>query len=651
MIGGRHRSLTLGAAIVLAATAAWAHTSPDQPAAIVVYPYVTVDPAAGTDTQIQLTNTTDQLAGVRCFYERIELECVGGEEGESCKPGEFTCTGACVIEPRRTEFSFRITAHQPLAWSASEGLNAFPLDGTGQTGPGGQTNGSGGIPALGPGPITVSLRCAAVDAESMLPVADDALVGLATLRTRQGFPTPATDAAQYRAIGIRSLDAELNSTIALRLGGPQGDYEPCSNVEMLEHYFSGAPLSVGDQTALVDTTLVLASCSSAPKATFNSVAQFLVYNEFDQRFSTSRSVAGYLVTPLATIDTPQPERSIFSVNVQGTLAGRTQIASIGNGLHAMAIETHSRRGIDLVHSDGLELHGVGNRADGDVIVLAPPPCAGDCDDDNDVVISEIVTGVGIGLGQIPLDRCKRIDTNDDNQVGINEMVSSVGSSIVGCPAEEPTPKVSPTPTATPSTPPAGPEPEVSHFGLATADDQPLTPDDTDDEGRPVFVRSFGQGFTLIIEGRPGVTGRAIAGSTYSDVGNAPDLQILASKPLGNGGEEVCEQDGMRGGVPAVPDLDFSLDDPATIAAINDLGCRAYERMATPSTTCTRATEPRGTTTSIFANVNPDSTLQFCIPIARAWALPLGETIFAARVRDQSGTFSAPQEIVVRVTGD
>jgi len=43
------------------------------------------------------------------------------------------------------------------------------------------------------------------------------------------------------------------ASIALRLGGPQADYEPCSNYELLEHYFSGAPLSIGDQTALAKT--------------------------------------------------------------------------------------------------------------------------------------------------------------------------------------------------------------------------------------------------------------------------------------------------------------------------------------------------------------------------------------------------------------
>ena len=78
MSGQRYRLLALGAALVLAATAVWARTSPDQPAAIVVYPYVTVDPEKGIDTQIQLSNATDRLVGVRCFYERIAPECVGG---------------------------------------------------------------------------------------------------------------------------------------------------------------------------------------------------------------------------------------------------------------------------------------------------------------------------------------------------------------------------------------------------------------------------------------------------------------------------------------------------------------------------------------------------------------------------------------------
>jgi hypothetical protein len=50
-------------------------------------------------------------------------------------------------------------------------------------------------------------------------------------------------------------------------------------------------------------------------------------------------------------------------------------------------------------------------------------------------------------------------------------------------------------------------------------------------------------------------------------------------------------------------------------------------------------------------VRPGSTLtqaQFCIPIAKAWAFPDGDTIVAAQVRDNSGAVGSPREMVVRI---
>jgi len=58
--------------------------------------------------------------------------------------------------------------------------------------------------------------------------------------------------------------------------------------------------------------------------------------------------------------------------------------------------------------------------------------------------------------------------------------------------------------------------------------------------------------------------------------------------------------------------------------------------------CTRT--PSGS----FATVNSLSTTQFCIPIAKAWAFPAGDTVVAVRVRDQAGNLGPVQEMVVRV---
>jgi len=63
-----------------------------------------------------------------------------------------------------------------------------------------------------------------------------------------------------------------------------------------------------------------------------TTAQYLVFNEFEQRFSTSTKVDCYLETPLSDIDTrPGPEGdpfSIFNVGVQGTLTGMSRLRSV-----------------------------------------------------------------------------------------------------------------------------------------------------------------------------------------------------------------------------------------------------------------------------------------------------------------------------------
>jgi len=148
--------------------------------------------------------------------------------------------------------------------------------------------------------------------------------------------------------------------------------------------------------------------------------------------------------------------------------------------------------------------------------------------------------------------------------------------------------------------------------------------------------------TLIIEARPGQSGNPVGSSTYSATGDLPDLQVLVSNPLGDGNPAVCEQDGHSGGIPAVPNLDFA-SDSATVAAINDLGCRAYDRQAKMAMgACTRT--PSGG----FSLVNPVSVVQFCIPIAKAWAFPVGDTVVAVRVRDDAGNLGPVREMLVHV---
>lgn len=61
-------------------------------------------------------------------------------------------------------------------------------------------------------------------------------------------------------------------------------------------------------------------------------------------------------------------------------------------------------------------------------------CVGDCNGNNAVVINELVSGVGIALGDRELATCRNFDPDDDQQVAIGELVQGVRSAIDGCPS-------------------------------------------------------------------------------------------------------------------------------------------------------------------------------------------------------------------------
>ena len=110
---------------------------------------------------------------------------------------------------------------------------------------------------------------------------------------------------------------------------------------------------------------------------------------------------------------------------------------------------------------------------------AAPACAGDCNGDGMVSVSELITGVRISLGAAPLDDCSAFDVGGDGQVRIDELITAVNAALAGCPAtptptatpsatassvvaESPTPTATPTDTAQPGTPTATPtQPMVS----------------------------------------------------------------------------------------------------------------------------------------------------------------------------------------------
>jgi len=188
-------------------------------------------------------------------------------------------------------------------------------------------------------------------------------------------------------------------------------------------------------------------------------------------------------------------------------------------------------------------------------------------------------------------------------------------------------------------------PQVTYFGVATADDFALDPSGFDRDGRPIYARPTGAGMYLVIEAHPGDAGSPAGPSGYDVSGGLPDLQLLVSRPLGDGSPTVC-----KGGVPATDPLLFT-NVSTVVDAINDLGCHVNDGAGNPvgrgasTLACTRSDAP-GSFGYGFVDVT--TTMQYCVPIDTRWSFPPGDTIVAARVRDSQGNVGLAQQIVVRV---
>jgi hypothetical protein len=367
-----------------------ADVTSDQAAAILDWPtviyaessFIEQFSATGINTVIQLSNTSSDPVHVHCFYENANAHCTNS--GEICLAAQDCCDpmtgcGLCLPGWNETDFNIQITPFQPLGWLASDGvagfdsvppvsLGKFPLDGVRSFGIGGSSNAGSRIPGVPEEPFIGSLRCIAVD-EDGFPVDRNVLKGEATLGFFFDSPAPGDDfinVGKSNAVGIQAIEGQVNDDNVLVLGGPEPEYQGCPNVLILNHFFDFAEDPIINDGSRVFTLLNLVPCSEdylhqQPGAT---VAQYLVYNEFEERFSTSSTVRCDDLNLLSSIDTTQPLRSIWSAGVAGTLTGQTRINPLQGGLMAVAHELHEEAGLA-----DFNVHFQGDRADPDFIVL------------------------------------------------------------------------------------------------------------------------------------------------------------------------------------------------------------------------------------------------------------------------------------------
>jgi hypothetical protein len=60
------------------------------------------------------------------------------------------------------------------------------------------------------------------------------------------------------------------------------------------------------------------------------------------------------------------------------------------------------------------------------------PCVGDCRDDGEVTVDDILVMVNIALGTAPITVCPAGDGNGDGQITIDDLLVAVNNALDGC---------------------------------------------------------------------------------------------------------------------------------------------------------------------------------------------------------------------------
>lgn len=371
--------LALGATGLLTSSAR-ALTTDDKPAALLVWPKIIVDTSGVfttpsgtlTDTLIQLTNTGSKAQLAHCFYVNANSHCAAPANTTTVCRTSADCEfsggiAPCVPGWNEIDFDIILTPQQPVAWHASAGLtnSQLPLSSGGVcdipigqpcssnlqcTAPNGvcQFPGSNlgtGVPPTPEDPFIGSLTCLEFTAgsSSSVDVSSNTLIGNGTIESLLGGSAGAPDIQIYNAVGLLGTGTPPPQPgNSLQIGGvppssgpPSYQYQACPTTLILDHAF--------DIPSVTTTDLTLVPCGNdfLTQQPGEVTAQFLVFNEFEQRFSTSHPVDCFFESPLSAIDTTNPLRSIFSITVSGTVTGQTRIrpvgsASTGRGLVGVA---------------------------------------------------------------------------------------------------------------------------------------------------------------------------------------------------------------------------------------------------------------------------------------------------------------------------
>lgn len=316
-------AMTLG----VVAVGARADVTVEKGASILIYPKLVA--SSSQDAIVQMTNQGTMMVHAHCYY--VDASLVDRITGAACSSNNGI---NCVPLWQETDFDLWLSKKQPTAWLLSSGRRVSVT---------GELPGDYGY-GLDPGHIPPKpdfegeLKCVEVD-ETGRPTLGNNLKGEATLKTTSG--TTDGDVAKYNAIGIEGNPDAAQPTSPLPLD--DNIYAACPSKLTIQHPSSGVsnvPYDLNGFGLEAATQVTFVPCSEDFENGLptSSTLQFLVYNEFEERFSGSTTVTCYLSTFLTDIDSPlDSTRSIFSSNVLGTLAALSEFTPIAGagGLHSV----------------------------------------------------------------------------------------------------------------------------------------------------------------------------------------------------------------------------------------------------------------------------------------------------------------------------
>lgn len=312
-------------AIMVAAGHVRADVVTDKAASILVFPKVIA--ADGLDTIIQITNVSNNLVHARCFYvdSRLPPGCAVADPRVGCVPSWS-----------ETDFGIWLTRRQPTHWLVSRGRPVDPTDNSRTidfwtmqpevfSPPDGAGLDPGAIPPV-PDGFTGELKCVQVMADGT-PIGANSLIGEATIDSLDG----SSDLSKYNAIGIQGSELVGATGNILLLNRPSdgsrdGEYNACPAALLLNHFADGAPDPPTLRITSTSITLVPCSEDFERQAPSSVTVQFEIFNEFEERFSTSTTVTCWANIELYEIDSPNdPRSSVFSYQQLGSFVAHTRI--------------------------------------------------------------------------------------------------------------------------------------------------------------------------------------------------------------------------------------------------------------------------------------------------------------------------------------